>query len=283
MLSYKQGKTTIALCIDILLLFLTCAIIVSINFLEKDTTTKSVSSINVVKSIKNQKDEEESVLVVGLSNDFEEEEEDDSEQNEINTELQVINGENLQNLTSTEIIEEDKIVENIIPNEKDTIQTEITEVIPQVEEEEISEIIQSQNIVPTEYNGYSTIGKIEIPSTGVNIPILSNVTVKGMENAPCLLYQTGDLNKNGNSLIVGHNYRNGTIFSNNKNLNINDKIYVTTLDGNRVEYSVYSKFVTTAEDTTYIKRDTNNKPEITLSSCTDNDELRTIILAKLAS
>ena len=65
------------------------------------------------------------------------------------------------------------------------------------------------------------------------------------------------------------------------NINLGDKIYITTLDGKRVEYTIYDKFVTTAEDVSYIKRDTSNKPEITLSCCTDDDEYRIIILAKI--
>ena len=137
--------------------------------------------------------------------------------------------------------------------------------------------------VPTEFKGFETIGKIEIPKTGVDIPILNQVTVKGMENAPCLLYSTGNLNQEGNNLIVGHNYRNGTIFSDNKKLTLGDKIYVTTLGGERVEYTIYDKFITTAEEVGYIKRDTKGKPEITLSCCTDDDTLRIIILGKVES
>lgn len=136
------------------------------------------------------------------------------------------------------------------------------------------------NNVVSEYKGYSAIGKIEIPRTGINIPILSKVTVKGMDIAPCLLYSTGELNKSGNNLIVGHNFRNGKIFSNNSKLQIGDKIYITTLDGNRVEYTIYSKFTTTPEETNYLKRDTSRGAEITLSTCTNDENYRTIILAK---
>ena len=133
----------------------------------------------------------------------------------------------------------------------------------------------------SKYKGFPTIGKIEIPKTGLNIPILSNVTVKGMEVAPCLLYSTGELNQNGNNLITGHNYKNGTIFSNNKNLQIGDKIYITSLDGKRLEYTIYNKFTTTPDDVSYLKRDTNNKPEITLSTCATDNRYRIVILAKL--
>lgn len=169
------------------------------------------------------------------------------------------------------------ILEN---KEKKEINVEtVPEETKQLEEAEQSEEIQ--NAVITENEIFPTVGKIEIPQTGVNIPILNQVTVEGMKNAPCLLYATGKLNENGNNLIVGHNFRNGTIFSDNKNLQLGDKIFVTTLDGNRVEYTIYNKFVTTAEDVSYIKRDTQNKPEITLSCCTDDDEYRIIILAKI--
>lgn len=137
----------------------------------------------------------------------------------------------------------------------------------------------TSNIV-SQYKGFSTVGKIEIPKTGLSIPILSNVTVKGMEVAPCLLYSTGELNQKGNNLIVGHNYRNGKIFSNNKNLQIGDKIYITALDGNKVEYTIYSKFIATPEETSYLKRDTSGGPEISLSTCTDDENARLVILAK---
>ena len=62
-----------------------------------------------------------------------------------------------------------------------------------------------------------------------------------------------------------------------------DKIYITTLEGERVEYTIYDKFITTAEEVSYIKRDTKGKPEITLSCCTDDDTLRIIVLGKVES
>ena len=164
----------------------------------------------------------------------------------------------------------------ILKEEKNEVNLQEDTILPVETEERIE-------AVPTEFKGFETIGKIEIPKTEVDIPILNQVTVKGMENAPCLLYSTGDLNQEGNNLIVGHNYRNGTIFSDNKKLTLGDKIYITTLEGERVEYTIYDKFITTAEEVSYIKRDTKGKPEITLSCCTDDDTLRIIVLGKVES
>lgn len=125
----------------------------------------------------------------------------------------------------------------------------------------------------------TSIGTIEIPKTGVSLPILQKVSVSGMEVATCYLYSTGAININGTTIIVGHNYCNGKLFSNNKKLQIGDKIYITA-NGIKKEYTVYDKFITTEEDISYLDRNTSNEPQIALSTCTDNEEKRLVILAK---
>ena len=87
-------------------------------------------------------------------------------------------------------------------------------------------------------------------------------------------------NKPGNTLIIGHNYRNGQFFANNKNLSKGDKVYITDLSGKRLSYTIYDKFETTTEDTEFITRNTNGAREISLQTCTDDGSLRLIILAK---
>ena len=65
-----------------------------------------------------------------------------------------------------------------------------------------------------------------------------------------------------------------------KKLNNGDKIYVTDYTGKKVTYTIYNKFETTPEDTSFYQRDTNGNPEITLSTCTDDSSARLIIFAK---
>lgn len=262
----KEKKITIILCTNIIILFILCFIIVSINFYTKKTITKErIGGINPVSSegiaMRNQEP-----LTITLEK--EEEAIQESEKKENN--LPNIEQSKIEEKTE-ELEESEKLKENI----KIDVNVKPEEIITNnILEEKI------ENPILTEYQGFTTVGKIEIPQTEVNLPILKQVTVEGMKCAPCLLYETGELNQNGNNLIVGHNFRDNTLFSNNKKLNLGDKIYITTLDGNRIEYTIYNKFITTPEDVSYIKRDTNNKPEITLSCCTDDDEERIIILAK---
>lgn len=128
------------------------------------------------------------------------------------------------------------------------------------------------------YKGFVVMGTMEIPATDFKYPVLEKVTKKSIETAVAILYGAG-LNQPGNTVIIGHNYRNGLFFSNNKKLQIGDKIYITDNEGKRVEYSIYNKFETTPEDTSFYQRDTNGKPEVTLSTCTDDSSARLIIEA----
>lgn len=128
------------------------------------------------------------------------------------------------------------------------------------------------------YKGFVVMGTMEIPTTGFKYPVLEKVTKKSIETAVAILYGAG-LNQPGNTVIIGHNYRNGLFFSDNKKLQIGDKIYITDNEGKRVEYSIYNKFETTPEDTSFYQRDTNGKPEVTLSTCTDDSSARLIIEA----
>lgn len=80
------------------------------------------------------------------------------------------------------------------------------------------------------YKGFGVLGTMEIPATNFKYPILEKVTKKSIETAVAFLYGAG-VNQPGNTVIIGHNYRNGLFFSNNKKLSIGDKIYITDNDG----------------------------------------------------
>lgn len=131
------------------------------------------------------------------------------------------------------------------------------------------------------YNGYLTSGTIEIPATNLKCPILaqSEYSLKALETSVIELYGTG-LNQVGNTTISGHNYRNGRFFSNNKKLNIGDKIFITDLTGKRLSYTIYDKFEAKDNYADYMNRDTQGAIEISLSTCTDDTKARLIILAK---
>lgn len=133
------------------------------------------------------------------------------------------------------------------------------------------------------YNGFVMIGYIEISKTGIKYPILETGTDKSLEAAVAVMWPENPalkLNKPGNVVIMGHNYRNGKFFSDNKKLSVGDKIKITDINGKKLTYTIYEKYETKPEDTKFITRNTKGKTEISLSTCTDDTLRRLIIKAK---
>ena len=142
----------------------------------------------------------------------------------------------------------------------------------------------SNNNSKRTYKGFNVIGTIEIPKTDITYPVLEDPpTVKNLEVAVAALYpQHAELNTVGNVVIVGHNYRNGLFFSNNKKLVKGDKVYITDLNKKKVTYTIYEVFQANKNDTSFYNRDTNGKMEITLSTCTDASNDQRIIVKAVA-
>ena len=118
------------------------------------------------------------------------------------------------------------------------------------------------------YKEYPVVGYIKIPKTKVDYPVLLDVS-------------PGALNTPGNILIIGHNFRNGKFFSNNKKLVVGDVIQITDLTGKTLTYTIYEILTLPDTDTSYVTRDTGGKIEISLSTCTDDGSGRLVILARV--
>ena len=150
-----------------------------------------------------------------------------------------------------------------------------------VDEGEQSGIGSSSSNKKPQFNGFVTSGTIEIPAINLKSPVLaqSEYSPKALDTAVVETYGPG-LNQVGNTTIFGHNYRNGTFFSNNKKLKVGDKIFITDTTGKRLTYIIYDKFEAKDNYSEYMVRDTQGAIEISLSTCTDDGKARLIILAK---
>ena len=131
------------------------------------------------------------------------------------------------------------------------------------------------------YKGYSVAGKIEMPSVNLRYPILDTMTnANALDVSVCIQYG-GPLNSVGNTIIIGHNYKNGLFFGSNKNMKNGDQIYITNYaTGVKKTYSIYSMYQTEESDTSFYNRDTGGKSEITLVTCQNNNKYRLVIKAK---
>ena len=177
-----------------------------------------------------------------------------------------------------------KKVTNTVGETENTDNTEIEvverenvpETTPEITEETDTETTEEPKKVM--YEGYEMLGKINIPKTKCEYPILSEVTKHSIEVAVAVLYGPG-LNEPGNTVIVGHNYRNGMFFSNNKKLVKGDMVYITSAT-ETVGYEIYNIYQTSPDDAEYMRRDTGGAREISLSTCTDDSSARLIIWAR---
>lgn len=133
------------------------------------------------------------------------------------------------------------------------------------------------------YKTYPMVGYIRISKTGVYYPILLETSPGALETGVGVMFPSNPtLNQPGNVVIIGHNYRDGKFFSNNKKLVIGDKIEITDLTGKKLTYSIYEISQLPATDTEYITRERDDSSiEISLSTCTDDGKDRLVILAKV--
>ena len=90
----------------------------------------------------------------------------------------------------------------------------------------------------TKYKGFDVVGTIEIPTIQIKYPVLEKLSKKSLETSVVLLYTAQGLNEPGNTVIIGHNYRNSTMFSKVQNLKEGNLIYITDKQGRKMEYEV---------------------------------------------
>ncbi len=128
------------------------------------------------------------------------------------------------------------------------------------------------------YKGFEVVGQIEIPKISLDLPILETVSQSSLRTSVAFLYGVG-INQIGNTVIVGHNYQNGTFFSDLDQLESGDYIKITDMEDNVVNYKVYEIKITTPDDGSFYDRDTNGKREITLTTTTDDTLKRFVVFA----
>ena len=118
------------------------------------------------------------------------------------------------------------------------------------------------------YKGYKVEGKLEMPTVNLQYPVLEEMTdANALEVSVVIQYGVG-LNKVGNTVIIGHNYRSGLFFGSNKRMNIGDVVYITdSATGTRVAYQIYNKYTTEESDTSFYNRNTDGKREVSLVTC----------------
>lgn len=145
--------------------------------------------------------------------------------------------------------------------------------------EKNSENDKEKKKVELTYKGYNVIGLIEIPAIDLEYPILDRTTKITMATS-ISRFSGGEVNEYGNISLAGHNNYSGTMFGKNKKLKLKDKVLLTDLAGNTIEYEIYDIFVTNPDDTSILESKDKAIREVTLITCKNGRSERLIIKAR---
>lgn len=127
---------------------------------------------------------------------------------------------------------------------------------------------------------FTVIGKIRIDKINIYQPILKENN-KDAYNVSVVKMSGPSLNTAGNVAIGGHNFMRGNFFIKINRLKKNDKIVITDLSGNSVNYYVYEYNVTSPYDASYLSKPENeNDKIITLVTCTKGGKERYYVKAR---
>lgn len=128
--------------------------------------------------------------------------------------------------------------------------------------------------------GYSVVARLDIPSIGITLPVLSETTDTALKYSVC--YYSGPApGGEGNLVITGHNYASGAHFGNLDEVKTGDAVDLTGPDGNEFAYTVYKTELITPDDVEALS-ETQYDKELTLLTCEENANRRLLVRCRAA-
>lgn len=143
-------------------------------------------------------------------------------------------------------------------------------------DEENKEIVNNE--IPSYYNGYPVIAKLEIEKINLATLVLKEHNKQTLAMSATKFFGANP-NEIGNFCIAGHNYITKNMFHNLKKVKINDEIKLTDLTGKSINYKVYKKSTVLPNETQCLSQKTNGRTELTLITCTTDSTKRIVIKA----
>lgn len=138
---------------------------------------------------------------------------------------------------------------------------------------------QSESLPELEFKGYKVEGIIEIPKINIKYPIIDHTNEETMK-VSITKFWGPQANEIGNYTVAGHNNKDGTMFGKTKYLQIGDKIKLTNLKNETIEYEVFKIYSIDPDDVSCVESVENGTREITLITCTNGHKNRLVTKAR---
>ena len=148
-------------------------------------------------------------------------------------------------------------------------------------EEELNkeETQQSESLPELEFKGYKIEGIIEIPKINIKYPIIDHTNEETMK-VSITKFWGPQANEIGNYTVAGHNNKDGTMFGKTKYLQIGDKIKLTNLKNETIEYEIFKIYSIDPDDVSCVESVENGTREFTLITCTNGHKNRLVTKAR---
>lgn len=157
---------------------------------------------------------------------------------------------------------------------------EVSSSLETIEEELNKEETQQFESLPElEFKGYKVEGIIEIPKINIKYPIIDHTNEETMK-VSITKFWGPQANEIGNYTVAGHNNKDGTMFGKTKYLQIGDKIKLTNLKNETIEYEIFKIYSIDPDDVSCVESVENGTREITLITCTNGHKNRLVTKAR---
>ena len=140
---------------------------------------------------------------------------------------------------------------------------------------------QAGHPVAVTVGGYQILGTLDIQKIGQTLPVISQTTDKALTVSAC--YYVGALpGEQGNMVITGHDYADGSIFGSLNKLTVGDSVTLTGTDGKTYGYSVFAMDHINPDDLQALD-DTTYANELSLLTCENNGNGRLLVRCREVS
>lgn len=138
---------------------------------------------------------------------------------------------------------------------------------------------QSESLPELEFKGYKVEGIIEIPKINIKYPIIDHTNEETMK-VSITKFWGPQANEIGNYTVAGHNNKDGTMLGKTKYLQIGDKIKLTNLKNETIEYEVFKIYSIDPDDVRCVESVESGTREVTLITCTNGHKNRLVTKAR---
>ena len=138
---------------------------------------------------------------------------------------------------------------------------------------------QSESLPELEFKGYKVEGIIEIPKINIKYPIIDHTNEETMK-VSITKFWGPQANEIGNYTVAGHNNKDGTMFGKTKYLQIGDKIKLTNLKNETIEYEIFKIYSINPDDVSCVESVESGTREVTLITCTNGHKNRLVTKAR---